>query len=110
MVLANTRVIDQEYAEGGSLFLPILLSAPHCLSLDTEDCLGRLFERTLNGGMIVEAQVFALLQLKAPPIGHLDSVLGSPRWALAPNTPTNPITINLYLDSPSDQSAFVAAS
>jgi hypothetical protein len=78
--------------------------------LNTGDCLVHLFKGTPNGGMSAEAQVLALMQPNTAPIGNLDDVTSSgvvSGWALDPDAPTSPISVHLYLDSPSGQSAFI---
>jgi hypothetical protein len=78
--------------------------------LNTGDCLVHLFKGNPNGGMSAEAQVLALVQPNTAPIGNLDSVTSSglvSGWGLDPDTPTTPINVHFYLDSPSGQSAFI---
>jgi hypothetical protein len=80
------------------------------IQLNTGDCLVHFLKGNPNGGMSAEAQVFALIQPKTAPIGNLDSITPSglvSGWALDPDTPTTPINVHFYLDSPSGQSAFV---
>jgi hypothetical protein len=78
--------------------------------LNAGDCLVHLFKGNPNGGMSAEAQVFALIQPNTAPIGNLDSVTSSglvSGWMLDPDTPTTPINVHFYLDSPSGQNAFI---
>jgi hypothetical protein len=78
--------------------------------LDTGDCLVHLFKGTPNGGMSAEAQVLALIQLNTAPVGNLDDVTSSglvSGWVLDPDTPTSPVSVHFYLDSPYGQSAFI---
>jgi hypothetical protein len=80
------------------------------VQLNTGDCLVHFFKGNPNGGMSAEAQVFALIQPNTAPIGNLDSVTSSglvSGWMLDPDTPTTPINIHFYLDSPSGQNAFI---